>query len=85
MLVITGNDKGKSTGGFGNVARCVGHGYKAAVVQFIKGKWASGERALLEKTAYLLPLWGRGLPGKHKTPRRIKLLPTKSGKKPKIF
>lgn len=49
LLVITGNGKGKSTSGFGTVTRCVGHGYKAAVVQFIKGKWESGERNLLEK------------------------------------
>lgn len=48
VIVITGNGKGKSTSGFGTVARCVGHGYKAAVVQFIKGKWDCGERELLE-------------------------------------
>ncbi len=49
MLVITGNGKGKSTAGFGTVTRCVGHGYKAAVVQFIKGKWECGERNLLQQ------------------------------------
>lgn len=47
--VITGNGKGKSTSGFGTVARAVGHGKKAAVVQFIKGGWECGERNLLEK------------------------------------
>lgn len=47
--VITGNGKGKSTSGFGTVARCVGHGMNAAVVQFIKGTWDCGERNLLEK------------------------------------
>ena len=47
--VITGNGKGKSTSGFGTVTRCVGHGKKAAVVQFIKGGWENGERNLLEK------------------------------------
>ena len=47
--VITGNGKGKSTSGFGVVARCVGHGQKAAVCQFIKGTWECGERNLLEK------------------------------------
>ena len=45
--VITGNGKGKSTSGFGVVARCVGHGQKAAVCQFIKGTWECGERNLL--------------------------------------
>ena len=48
LLVITGNGKGKSTSGFGTVARAVGHGLKAAVVQFIKGTWDCGERNLLE-------------------------------------
>jgi len=48
VIVITGNGKGKSTSGFGTVARCVGHGYKAAVAQFIKGQWDCGERNLLE-------------------------------------
>ncbi|MBU2880627.1 cob(I)yrinic acid a,c-diamide adenosyltransferase [Psychrosphaera sp. B3R10] len=47
--VITGNGKGKSTSGFGTVARCVGHGMSAAVVQFIKGGWECGERNLLQK------------------------------------
>lgn len=60
MLVITGNGKGKSTAGFGNVTRCVGHGYKAAVVQFIKGKWDSGERNLLEKSGVSFAVMGTG-------------------------
>ncbi len=47
LLVITGNGKGKSTSGFGTVARAVGHGLNAAVVQFIKGNWDCGERNLL--------------------------------------
>ena len=49
IIVLTGNGKGKSTSGFGNVCRAVGHGYKAAVAQFIKGQWACGERDLLEQ------------------------------------
>ncbi|MFD2167595.1 cob(I)yrinic acid a,c-diamide adenosyltransferase [Thalassotalea euphylliae] len=49
LQVITGNGKGKTTAGFGTVARAVGHGKKAAVVQFIKGSWDCGERNLLEK------------------------------------
>lgn len=47
--IITGNGKGKTTSGFGCVARCVGHGMKAGVAQFIKGTWDCGERDLLEK------------------------------------
>ena len=49
LLIITGNGKGKSTSGFGTVARAVGHGLNAAVAQFIKGTWDNGERNLLEK------------------------------------
>ncbi|PCH95209.1 MAG: cob(I)yrinic acid a,c-diamide adenosyltransferase [Gammaproteobacteria bacterium] len=48
LIVITGNGKGKSTSGFGTVARAVGHSLTAAVVQYIKGTWACGERNLLE-------------------------------------
>ena len=47
LVVITGDGKGKSTSGFGTVCRAVGHGLQAAVVQFIKGNWACGERDLL--------------------------------------
>ncbi|MCG3729866.1 cob(I)yrinic acid a,c-diamide adenosyltransferase [Vibrio cincinnatiensis] len=49
LLIITGNGKGKSTSGFGTIARAVGHGQKCAVAQFIKGTWENGERNLLEK------------------------------------
>ncbi|NRF14260.1 cob(I)yrinic acid a,c-diamide adenosyltransferase [Vibrio coralliilyticus] len=49
LLVITGNGKGKSTSGFGTIARAVGHGFKCSVAQFIKGTWDNGERNLLEK------------------------------------
>ncbi len=49
VLILTGNGKGKSTAGFGTVCRAVGHGQKAAVVQFIKGMWDCGERNLLEQ------------------------------------
>ncbi|WED22656.1 cob(I)yrinic acid a,c-diamide adenosyltransferase [Vibrio sp. JC009] len=49
LLIITGNGKGKSTSGFGTIARAVGHGQKCAVAQFIKGTWDNGEKNLLEK------------------------------------
>ncbi|HAS61631.1 MAG TPA: cob(I)yrinic acid a,c-diamide adenosyltransferase [Vibrio sp.] len=49
LLIITGNGKGKSTSGFGTIARAVGHGMKCSVAQFIKGTWENGERNLLEK------------------------------------
>ncbi|MEZ8824952.1 cob(I)yrinic acid a,c-diamide adenosyltransferase [Vibrio sp. 10N.261.55.A7] len=49
LLVITGNGKGKSTSGFGTIARAVGHGFNCSVAQFIKGTWDNGEKNLLEK------------------------------------
>ena len=49
VLVITGNGKGKSTSGFGMIARAVGHGQHCGVGQFIKGTWDCGERNLLEQ------------------------------------
>lgn len=60
LLVLTGNGKGKSTSGFGTVARAVGHGKKAAVVQFIKGSWECGERNLLEGAGVEFHVMGTG-------------------------
>ncbi|EGM71605.1 cob(I)yrinic acid a,c-diamide adenosyltransferase [Shewanella sp. HN-41] len=60
LLVLTGNGKGKSTSGFGTVARAVGHGKKAAVVQFIKGTWECGERNLLESAGVEFHVMGTG-------------------------
>jgi cob(I)alamin adenosyltransferase len=60
LLVITGNGKGKSTSGFGTVARAVGHGLKAAVVQYVKGTWDCGERDLLEKNGVEFHVMGTG-------------------------
>ncbi|RYV02306.1 cob(I)yrinic acid a,c-diamide adenosyltransferase [Shewanella sp. OPT22] len=60
LLVLTGNGKGKSTSGFGTVARAVGHGKRAAVVQFIKGTWECGERNLLEKAGVDFYVMGTG-------------------------
>lgn len=60
LIVITGNGKGKSTSGFGTVARAVGHGLNAAVVQYIKGTWACGERSLLEKAGVSFDVMATG-------------------------
>jgi cob(I)alamin adenosyltransferase len=49
IIVHTGKGKGKSTAAFGMVLRCIGHGKKVGVVQFIKGKWDTGERTVLER------------------------------------
>ncbi|MGB0439749.1 MAG: cob(I)yrinic acid a,c-diamide adenosyltransferase [Paracoccaceae bacterium] len=47
IMVHTGPGKGKSSSGFGMVMRCIAHGMPAAVVQFIKGTWITGEAELL--------------------------------------
>ncbi len=49
LIVHTGPGKGKSTAAFGLALRALGHGWKIGIVQFIKGAWATGERAVLEK------------------------------------
>ena len=48
LLVITGNGKGKSTSGFGMVARALGHGLKVGVCQFIKSRTDTGEEAFFK-------------------------------------
>ncbi|WP_163574772.1 cob(I)yrinic acid a,c-diamide adenosyltransferase [Halomonas faecis] len=45
LLVHTGSGKGKSSSGFGMLARALGHGMKVGVVQFIKGAFSTGEEA----------------------------------------
>nr|WP_290221141.1 cob(I)yrinic acid a,c-diamide adenosyltransferase [Trichocoleus desertorum] len=45
IVVNTGNGKGKTTAALGMVLRSLGHGYKVAIVQFIKGAWEPAEKA----------------------------------------
>ncbi|MEM7276826.1 MAG: cob(I)yrinic acid a,c-diamide adenosyltransferase [Pseudomonadota bacterium] len=49
VLVHTGNGKGKSSSAFGVITRALGWGKRVGVVQFIKGKWITGERQFFEK------------------------------------
>jgi cob(I)alamin adenosyltransferase len=49
VIVHTGTGKGKSTAAFGMVMRCLGHGMRVGIVQFIKGAWDTGERHVLER------------------------------------
>lgn len=49
VLVHTGNGKGKSSSAFGVIIRALGWGHKVGVVQFIKGKWITGERQFFDK------------------------------------
>ncbi len=43
VIVHTGKGKGKSTAAWGMALRCLGHGYRVGVVQFIKGRDTIGE------------------------------------------
>lgn len=49
LVVHTGNGKGKSTAAFGVLARALGHGQRAAVVQFVKGRSDTGEEAFFRR------------------------------------
>jgi cob(I)alamin adenosyltransferase len=44
IIVHTGNGKGKTTAALGMVMRSLGHGYRVAIVQFIKGAWEPAEK-----------------------------------------
>ncbi len=48
LIVHTGKGKGKSTAAFGLVTRAIGNGLRVGCVQFVKGKWETGERKVLE-------------------------------------
>lgn len=48
LMVHTGKGKGKSTAAFGLVTRAIGNGLRVGVVQYVKGKWETGERGVLE-------------------------------------
>lgn len=43
VIVNTGNGKGKTTAAFGQALRVAGHGDAVCIIQFIKGKWQTGE------------------------------------------
>ncbi|NMD06581.1 MAG: cob(I)yrinic acid a,c-diamide adenosyltransferase [Phyllobacteriaceae bacterium] len=60
LIVHTGKGKGKSTAAFGMVFRCVGHGFKSGIIQFIKGAWDTGERTVLERFPDLVTIKAAG-------------------------
>lgn len=49
IVVNTGEGKGKSSSAFGMVFRAAGWGMKVCVIQFIKGKWKTGEQKAAER------------------------------------
>jgi cob(I)alamin adenosyltransferase len=48
VIVNTGDGKGKTTSAIGQAIRAVGNGLKVCFIQFIKGKWLTGEAELLK-------------------------------------
>ncbi|MGQ0554478.1 MAG: cob(I)yrinic acid a,c-diamide adenosyltransferase [Nitrospiraceae bacterium] len=48
LIVYTGAGKGKTTAALGMALRCIGHGMKVAVVQFIKGVIDTAEERVLK-------------------------------------
>lgn len=48
LVVYTGAGKGKTTAALGMAIRCIGHGLKVAVVQFIKGALDTAEERVLK-------------------------------------
>jgi cob(I)alamin adenosyltransferase len=49
LIVHTGKGKGKTTAAAGLVLRALGNGFRVGIVQFVKGKWETGERRALER------------------------------------
>jgi cob(I)alamin adenosyltransferase len=60
LIVHTGKGKGKSTAAFGLVMRALGHGFRIGIVQFVKGKWETGERSVLAKFPDLVTIKAMG-------------------------
>ena len=60
IIYLYGNGKGKSSSAFGTLARSLGHGKNGAVVQFIKGKWKTGEQAIFKQLGVKHLVMGTG-------------------------
>jgi len=60
IIVHTGNGKGKTTAALGMVIRSLGHGYRVAIIQFIKGAWEPAEKAVLNQWRSQLEFYAMG-------------------------
>src|SRR5262249_30533308 len=48
IVVVTGDGKGKTTSALGLAFRALGNGFRVFMVQYIKGKWKTGEKKLAD-------------------------------------
>jgi cob(I)alamin adenosyltransferase len=54
LIVHTGRGKGKSSAAFGMALRSLGWGMRVAIVQYVKGKWETGEKHFFRENPQLL-------------------------------
>jgi len=75
FLVITGNGKGKTTSGFGQVLRALGHEFRVAVIQFMKGRIYGELMVLRDRLGVDVYQYGRNafVDPKHPDPRDVEL------------
>jgi cob(I)alamin adenosyltransferase len=60
VLIHTGNGKGKTTAALGVALRAAGQGLKVSMIQFIKGKWKTGEIEAARLVGFELMPMGKG-------------------------
>ena len=60
LIVNTGNGKGKSTAAFGTAFRALGQGLRVCILQFIKGKWKTGELETAQRLGVEMMPMGQG-------------------------
>jgi len=72
LIVNTGDGKGKTTAALGVAFRALGNGFKVFMVQYIKGKWKTGEKKMADRLApelQILPM-GDGFTWDTKNPEQ---------------
>ncbi|MDH5510981.1 MAG: cob(I)yrinic acid a,c-diamide adenosyltransferase [Nitrospinota bacterium] len=80
-VIFTGDGKGKTSAALGVVARCVGHGGRCKMIQFIKGSLKSGEVNLEKALAPKLEIArvGRGFTWLADVPREEHIAAARGG------
>ncbi len=61
VIVNTGDGKGKTTASLGLAVRAAGNGLRVLIIQFIKGRWKTGESQALPKLAPNIQLVRMGM------------------------